>query len=191
MLLRAYEVYGGETPKNTAAPDYSDFDAVDDWARSSVATLSQWGVMNGSEEGSFSPQGLYTTEQCLVTFLRTDLTGRGGRSASYTYFVYQEGGINDRVHVLRAPAKTPGTLRMERGAYAGEFFPLYLAGERLFLPMRIEVRSPDGLPLLGKFYTVTGLVVKKWEAGELDALQNTILIDRFELNYEHMLVSPL
>ena len=93
MLLRAYEVYGGETPKNTAAPDYSDFDAVDDWARSSVATLSQWGVMNGSEEGSFSPQGLYTTEQCLVTFLRTDLTGRGGRSASYTYFVYQEGGI--------------------------------------------------------------------------------------------------
>lgn len=93
MLLRAYEVYGGETPKNTAAPDYSDFDAVDDWARSSVATLSQWGVMNGSEEGSFSPQGLYTTEQCLVTFLRTDLTGRGGRGASYTYFVYQEGGI--------------------------------------------------------------------------------------------------
>ena len=57
--------------------------------------------------------------------------------------------------------------------------------------MRIEVRSPEGLQLFGKFYTVTGLVVKKWEAGELDALQNTILIDRFELNYEHLLVSPL
>lgn len=112
-----------------------------------------------------------------------------GREAETT--VYQEGGINDRVHVLRAPAKTPGTLRMERGAYAGEFFPFYLAGERLFLPMRIEVRSPEGEQLLGKFYTLTGLVVKKWEAGELDALQNTILIDRFELNYEHLLVTPL
>lgn len=75
--------------------------------------------------------------------------------------------------------------------HSGEFFPFYLAGERLFLPMRIEVRSPEGLQLFGKFYTVTGLVVKKWEAGELDALQNTILIDRFELNYEHLLVSPL
>lgn len=112
-----------------------------------------------------------------------------GREAETT--VYQEGGSNDRVHVLRAPTKTPGTLRMERGAYAGEFFPFYLAGERLFLPMRIEVRSPEGVQLLGKFYTVTGLVVKKWEAGELDALQNTILIDRFELQYEHLLVTPL
>ena len=110
-----------------------------------------------------------------------------GREAETT--IYQEGGINDRVHVLRVPTKTPGTLRMERGAYAGECIPLYLAGERLILPMLIEVRSPEGE--LGKFYTLTGLVVKKWEAGELDALQNTILIDRFELQYEHLLVTPL
>ena len=57
--------------------------------------------------------------------------------------------------------------------------------------MRIEARSPEGLQLLGKFYTLTGLVVKKWEAGELDALRNTVLIDRFELNYEHMLITPV
>lgn len=112
-----------------------------------------------------------------------------GREAETT--VYQEGGINDRVHVLRGPVRNPGALRMERGAYAGEYFPFYLAGERLFQPMRIEVRSPEGPRLLGKFYTLTGLVVKKWEAGELDALQNTLLIDRFELHYEHMLVTPV
>lgn len=112
-----------------------------------------------------------------------------GREAETT--IYQEGGVNDRVHVLRGPVKAPGTLRMERGAYAGEYFPFYLAGERLFQPMRIEVRSPEGLHLLGKFYTLTGLVVKKWEAGELDAQENKILIDRFELNYEHMLVTPV
>jgi len=105
--------------------------------------------------------------------------------------IYQEGGINDRVHVLRGPVKNPGTLRLERGAYAGEYFPFYLAGERLTLPMRIEARSPEGPHLMGKFYMLTGLVVKKWEAGEMDALQNTLLIDRFELNYEYMYITIL
>jgi len=103
--------------------------------------------------------------------------------------VYQEGGVNDRVHVLRGPVKHPGTLRLERGAYAGEYVPFYLAGERLAPPMRIEVRSPGGPHLTGKFYMLTGLVVKKWEAGEMDALQNTLLIDRFELNYEYMYIT--
>lgn len=112
-----------------------------------------------------------------------------GREAETT--IYQEGGINDRVHVLRGPVKNPGVLRMERGAYAGEYFPFYLAGERLSRPMRVEVRSPEGLHLLGKFYTLTGLVVTKWEAGDLDAMQNTLLIDKFELNYEHLLITPV
>ena len=149
MLLHTYEAYGGETLESAPAPSYSDFDVVDDWARNPVSTLSLWGVMKGVEDGSFSPQDIYTTEQCLVTFLRlyelaprsrtkgnvaplfsydqcmemmekehrgtlqngygwainlradgpqatflrTDLTGWGGRSASYTYFVYQEGGM--------------------------------------------------------------------------------------------------
>lgn len=103
--------------------------------------------------------------------------------------VYQEGGLNDRVHVLRGPVKSPGTLRLERGAYAGEYFPFYLAGERLPQAMRIEVRPPGMLNPPGKFYTATGLMVKKWEVGELDALQNTVLIDRFELNYEYLYVT--
>lgn len=104
---------------------------------------------------------------------------------------YQEGGLNDRVHVLRGPVKNCGTLRLERGAYAGEFFPFYLAGERLAIPMRIEIHGPDGMGPLGKIYTLTGLVVKKWEVGDLDALQNTLLIDRFEVNYEYMHISVL
>lgn len=103
--------------------------------------------------------------------------------------IYQEGGLNDRAHVLRGPVKNCGVLRMERGVYAGENFPFYLAGERLKLPMRIEIRPPGGARLPGKIYTLTGLVVKKWEAGELDAMQNTILIDRFELDYEYLDVS--
>lgn len=106
-------------------------------------------------------------------------------------FTYQEGGLNDRVHVLTGPTKSCGTIRLERGAYFGEYFPFYLAGERLKWPMRVELWSFDPLPLLGKVYTLTGLVVKKWEAGDLDALQSAVLIDRFELDYEYLSVSAV
>lgn len=106
--------------------------------------------------------------------------------------IYQEGGLNDRVHVLRGSVKNPGLLRLERGAYAGTYFPFYLAGERLSQTLRIDIRPPGSSrqnPQKGKVYALTGLLVKKWEVGELDALQNTLLIDRFELNYEYLYVS--
>jgi len=134
------------------------------------------------------PLGAYTFHVWLGN-LPFGFSKVSGLSREAATTVYQEGGVNDRVHVLRGPVKNPGTLRLERGAYAGEYFPFYLAGERLALPMRIEVRSPVGLHLPGKFYTLTGLVVKKWEAGEMDALQNTLLIDRFELDYEYMYIA--
>ena len=57
--------------------------------------------------------------------------------------------------------------------------------------MRVEVWDFDPVSQLGKVYTLTGLVVKKWEAGELDALQNAVLIDRFELDYEHLEISAV
>lgn len=105
---------------------------------------------------------------------------------------YQEGGLNDRVHVLPGPTKSCGTIRLERGAYFGEYFPFYLVGERLSWPMRVELWvASSPVPLLGKVYTLTGLVVKKWEAGELDALQNAVVIDHFELDYEYMQVSTI
>lgn len=113
------------------------------------------------------------------------ISGLGRRAES---FIYQEGGLNDRVHVLPGPVKRCGTVRLERGVYAGEYVPFYLAGERLTQSMRIEVRPP-GDQAQGKVYTLTGVVVKAWEAGDLDALQNSILIDRFELDYESLHLS--
>lgn len=114
------------------------------------------------------------------------VSGLGRETAST---VYQEGGLNDRVHVLRGPVKSCGVLRMERGVYEGESVPFYFTGERLNQPMRIEVASPGGDRPPGKIYTLTGLVVKKWEAGDLDALQSAVLIDRFELDFEYLQVS--
>lgn len=102
---------------------------------------------------------------------------------------YQEGGLNDQVHVFPGPVQNCGTVRLERGAYAGESFPFYLTGERLLLPMRVEVWNPLNWNKIDKCYTLTGLIVKKWEAGELDALANTLLIDRFELDYEYLSIT--
>lgn len=96
----------------------------------------------------------------------------------------REGGLNDRVHVLPGPASSCGTIILERGVYAGELFPFYMAGETLGIPMRVEVWDPTGRKKIEKCYTLTGLVVRKWEAGELNAMENSLLIDRFELDYE-------
>lgn len=134
------------------------------------------------------PLASYTFHVWLGT-LEFGFSRVSGLSRETETTIYQEGGVNDRVHVLRGPVRNPGALQMERGAYAGEYFPFYLAGERLSPPMRIEVRSPERLWPTGKFYTVTGLVVKKWEAGELDAQQNTLLIDKFDLQYEFLYVT--
>ncbi len=112
-----------------------------------------------------------------------------GLSRESEAVVYQEGGLNSRVHVLPGVVKNPGVLRLERGAYAGKEFPFYLVGERLSETLRIGVRPPGFLRRKGKVYVLTGLWVKKWEAGELDALQNTLLIDRFELNYDYLYIS--
>lgn len=112
-----------------------------------------------------------------------------GLSRESEAVVYREGGLNDRVHVLPGVVKNPGVLRLERGAYAGKAFPFYLAGERLRETLRIDVRPSGTSGGKGKVYVLTGLWVKKWEAGELDALQNTLLIDRFELNYDYLYLS--
>lgn len=102
---------------------------------------------------------------------------------------YQEGGLNDHVHVFPGPAKNCGTVRLERGAYAGELFPFYAVGEPLAQEMRIEIWNPADRTRLDKCYTLKGLTVKKWELGELDALQNLLLIDRFELDYETLSIA--
>lgn len=101
---------------------------------------------------------------------------------------YQEGGLNSQVHIFPGAVKNGGTVHLERGSYAGEKFPFYFVGERLKVPMLIEVYCPSDQRKADKTYALYGLVVKKWEVGEMDAMQNALLIDRFELGYEDLAV---
>lgn len=104
---------------------------------------------------------------------------------------YQEGGVNDHVHVLPGPTKNCGTIRLERGVYVGQILPLYLVGAKLDVPMRIEVWKQDNPLYGGKVFTLDGLVIKRWEVGDLDAQQNALLIDRFELSYPQPALSAI
>ncbi len=102
---------------------------------------------------------------------------------------YQEGGLNGFVHIFPGPAKSCGTVRLERGVYAGAELPFYLVGETLPEHMVIMVWNSADRRKVDKCYRLSGLVVKKWEVGEFDALQNTLLIDRFELDYEALFLA--
>ena len=70
---RAYAVYGGSL-EDAAGPSFADTftDAgqVSDWALDSAEAMWALGVMGGTGDGLFSPLGLYTRVQCIVTFLR-------------------------------------------------------------------------------------------------------------------------
>lgn len=69
MLTRSYGVCGGVMPEGEG-PRFADKDEIADWATESVAALDSWEVMHGSGDGNFEPEGYYTVEQCIATFLR-------------------------------------------------------------------------------------------------------------------------
>lgn len=69
MVTRAYGVCGGTLPKKEGTA-FEDEEEIADWASASAMALASWEVMNGMAYGSFLPEGQYSVEQCLVTFLR-------------------------------------------------------------------------------------------------------------------------
>ncbi len=96
--------------------------------------------------------------------------------------VYHEGGLNTMAHVFPKTCGGEQVLRMEKGAYSGSGHPFCMVGEKLEGSLSLMVVDQKGAPL--KSYLFTGLLVKKWEVGELSATQNSLLIDRFEVCYE-------
>ncbi|MBO5452408.1 MAG: S-layer homology domain-containing protein [Clostridia bacterium] len=49
---------------------YDDGDEISQWASESVQIISNLGLMKGTWDNKFAPQGTYTTEQAIVTVLR-------------------------------------------------------------------------------------------------------------------------
>ncbi len=64
MIMRATDVLGYDTKNNGTADS-----GVSSWAQSGVGFVTENGIMNGTGNG-FEPQGKYTKEQAIATFVR-------------------------------------------------------------------------------------------------------------------------
>ncbi|MDE6874926.1 MAG: phage tail protein [Lachnospiraceae bacterium] len=95
---------------------------------------------------------------------------------------YHEGGLNTAVHVFPKYCRGERILTMEKGVCGGAEHPFCTVGQRIGGTLDLIVLDGRGLPL--KNYLFTGLLIKKWEVGELSAEHNGLLINRFEVSYE-------
>lgn len=70
MLVRAQESLGFAPSGSIPATDYRDKASIAPWAAESVAHLTQWKVMEGTGENTFSPTSSLTVQECAVLSLR-------------------------------------------------------------------------------------------------------------------------
>ena len=68
MLTAVYRALGGSVPDGT--PSFSDGGDISSWARSSVAFMSQSGIVAGYGDGRFGPQDTAQRQACLIMALR-------------------------------------------------------------------------------------------------------------------------
>ena len=71
ILINTQKAYMGKEPSGGGdVPEYTDADEVSAWAKEYVELAGRMGIMKGMEDGSFAPNGNYTTEQAIITFGR-------------------------------------------------------------------------------------------------------------------------
>lgn len=101
-----------------------------------------------------------------------------------------EGGVNDRVYTLDAPAQTEKTLILEKGiclsSSVADFF--LMTGYRFTTDILVFVLDIDGDPQF--VYSFSGCYVKKVSYGDLDASRSEILMQRVEIAYETVMKLP-
>lgn len=68
MLYNTLAAMGA--PIQPGSRSFSDQSAIAAWASGQVAAIVDWGVMNGTGSGCFSPLGAYTRQQAYVTMFR-------------------------------------------------------------------------------------------------------------------------
>ena len=98
----------------------------------------------------------------------------------------QEGGHNYHVHTFTKPRQQRETLILEKGVNVhrkverDKFKALGLyPGGRILAPVTLVVMGEH--QLINSVYGFTEGVVVNWELGELNAMGNEVLIERFEI----------
>ncbi len=69
ILVNTYS-FLKDLPPSASEKPYTDYDKISDWAKPYVNMASSLSLMEGLDDGSFSPFNTYTREQAIVTFIR-------------------------------------------------------------------------------------------------------------------------
>ncbi|MDL2232089.1 phage tail protein [Ruminococcaceae bacterium OttesenSCG-928-L11] len=102
---------------------------------------------------------------------------------------FVEGGVNDAVHSLYSPLTTEKIMVFERGILldSDHFTPTAMTvgvGQQLCENVIIAVLGTDRRAK--KIYALDGCIFKKWSISDMDAMNDQVLIERFEMAYERM-----
>ncbi len=68
ILHRVYQLFDEQLRADDEL--FADDIYISDWAKNSVYTMKQHGIMNGTGDNNFSPKESYSTEQSMITILR-------------------------------------------------------------------------------------------------------------------------
>lgn len=114
----------------------------------------------------------------MISFARVS-----GIQAGLDFEELQEGGCNSEVHIMHVPAKSNGTLILERGvAMKKGWLARIKPGVHLGTSLRISLFNNRTNKIV-RSYTIEDGVVVKWELSPLDAMGNEILIEKVEIQY--------
>lgn len=95
-----------------------------------------------------------------------------------------EGGKNDGPHILSAPHKKHQSLVLERGVIPTiSWMSLLKPGMQLATWLQIIVLDGRGLLTPKQFWIEDGTVTK-WETSGLDAMGNSILVEKMEIVHD-------
>lgn len=107
-----------------------------------------------------------------------------GIEQSAEYEEIAEGGRNEGPHIVTAPHKKHAPLVLEHGVIPAESRLAGLRpGMRLGTWLTVIVLNAAGLPTPQMFWITDGIVTK-WETKDLDAMGNSVLVERFEIMHD-------
>ena len=135
-------------------------------------------VMAGQAPGA----RVQVTEEQRMRFSKVS-----GLESSMEYEELIEGGKNEAPHILTIPHKKHAPLVLEQGIIPAESrFAKLKPGMRLGTWLTIILLDAKGELTASRFWITDGIVAKR-ETGNLDAMGNSILVERFEIIHDGIL----
>lgn len=120
----------------------------------------------------------------VMPVMRMRFSKVSGIESAMEYEELAEGGVNDAPHILTVPHKKHAPLVLEHGIIPLDCrFSKLRPGMRLGTWLCIMLLDARGM-LTPRIFWITDGIVTKRETGSLDAMGNSVLIERFEIMHD-------